>query len=156
VWAIDRHGLANRPDVVLSGVNFGQNIGSFIDLSGTIGAARAAAQRGIPALAVGAGLVKSPKIAAYAIAASQAVTWLTKHRAGFLSGAKATVTNINVPTCPSGKPRPLVVVKVAAKNENPLATVNCLGTAPIPKTDVSGFVHGYIVETDNLPLKPAA
>jgi 5'-nucleotidase len=156
VWAIDRHGLAKRPDVVLSGVNFGQNIGFLIDLSGTVGAARAAAQRGIPALAVSAGFAKSPKLPAFALAASQAVAWLNKHRAALLAGTKATVTNLNVPTCPAGKPRPLVLVKVAGKSENPGATVNCLGTAPKPTTDVGGFVHGYIVETDNLPLKPAA
>jgi len=78
VWAIDKHGVATRPDVVLSGVNFGQNIGLTVDISGTVGAARAAARRGIPALAISAGLAGSP---AYGIGARQAVAWLTMHRA---------------------------------------------------------------------------
>jgi 5'-nucleotidase len=152
VWAIDRHGVAAGPDVVLSGVNFGQNIGSAVDVSGTVGAARAAAQRGIPALAVSAGIAKNP---AYALAARQAVAWLTKHRAG-LRAAKATVTNLNVPTCASGAPRRLVRVPVAGNEENPLAEVACAGPAPKPTTDVNGFVHPYIVETDNLSLQPPA
>lgn len=45
--------LADRPvDLVISGVNFGENLGSEITASGTIGAALEAAAMGIPALAV--------------------------------------------------------------------------------------------------------
>jgi 5'-nucleotidase len=152
VWAIDRNGVATRPDVVLSGVNFGQNIGLTVDISGTVGAARAAAQRGIPALAVSAGLAENP---AYELGAQQAVAWLTKHRAK-LRDARATVTNLNIPTCPSGSPRKLVVVPVAGEDENPIADVTCTGTAPAPTTDVGSFLDGYIVQTNNLPLRPAA
>jgi 5'/3'-nucleotidase len=156
VWAIDKHGLATPPDVVLSGVNNGQNIGQLIiDLSGTIGAARAAAKRGISALAVSAGFVKPPAAPAYALATKQAVAWLTKNRAT-LPTAKATVTNLNVPTCLTGTARAKVIVKVAPKSENPGAPVDCVTPWPKPTTDVSGFVHGYIVQTNNLPLKPAA
>ena len=154
VWAIDRHGIADRPDVVLSGVNFGQNIGSAVDVSGTVGAARAAAQRGISTLAVSAGIAKNP---AYALAAQQAVAWLTAHRNALRQGvAPASVTNMNVPTCPSGSPRKVVRVPVAGTDENPFAEVDCVGAAPEPTTDVNGFVHGYIVETDNLSLQPAS
>src|SRR4051794_24683096 len=48
--------VKEKPDVVMSGTNSLPNLGPGIDLSGTVGAARAAAQRGIPALAVSAGL----------------------------------------------------------------------------------------------------
>jgi 5'-nucleotidase len=154
VWAIDQHGVADKPDVVLSGVNNGQNIGKLIDLSGTIGAARAAAQRGIPALALSAGFGSPPD---YGDGAKSAVNWLTQHRSDLLSGSlPPSVTNINVPTCPSGTPHPVVVVPVAGPDENPTAPVDC--TTPLaskPTSDVNGFVHGYIVETDNLP-NPAA
>ena len=44
------------PDLVISGINEGQNLGPIVDLSGTVGAARIAAREGIPALAVSAGL----------------------------------------------------------------------------------------------------
>ena len=45
-----------RPDIVISGINFGQNLGSNANLSGTVGAAIMATQLSIPAIAVSAGL----------------------------------------------------------------------------------------------------
>ena len=45
--------LATRHvDLVVSGINYGENIGTCVSVSGTIGAAMEAAERGIPALAV--------------------------------------------------------------------------------------------------------
>ena len=44
--------LAQRPvDLVISGINFGENVGSCVTVSGTIGAALEAADLGIPAIA---------------------------------------------------------------------------------------------------------
>lgn len=40
------------PDLVVSGINYGENIGSNITISGTVGAALQAAAQGVPALAV--------------------------------------------------------------------------------------------------------
>lgn len=45
---------AGGPDVVLSGVNFGQNVGSTINHSGTVGAAITAREYGVPAFALSA------------------------------------------------------------------------------------------------------
>jgi 5'-nucleotidase len=121
-----------------------------------VGAARAAAQRGIPALAVSAGFGVAPAKPDYATTAKQAVAWLTKKRAG-LSTAKATVTNLNVPTCPSGKQKALVVVKIAIKSGPGYTTpVDCVTASPKPTTDVGGFPQGYIVQTNNVSLKPPA
>lgn len=45
--------IADRPiDLAVSGINYGENVGSCVTVSGTIGAALEAAERGIPALAV--------------------------------------------------------------------------------------------------------
>ncbi|MEE2982180.1 MAG: 5'/3'-nucleotidase SurE [Pseudomonadota bacterium] len=44
------------PDVVISGANLGQNLGSNVMLSGTVGAAAMAAHEGIPAIAVSVGI----------------------------------------------------------------------------------------------------
>lgn len=44
--------LKGRPDLVVSGINYGENIGAGLTVSGTIGAAMEAATAGIPALAV--------------------------------------------------------------------------------------------------------
>lgn len=44
--------LSKKPDLVVSGINFGENLGTGITVSGTVGAALEAAGLGIPALAV--------------------------------------------------------------------------------------------------------
>lgn len=55
--SVVRHGLMvlcgdKLPDLVVSGINYGENVGGSITASGTIGAALEAASLGIPALAV--------------------------------------------------------------------------------------------------------
>lgn len=44
--------LPQKPDLAVSGINYGENIGTAITISGTVGAALEAAAFGIPALAV--------------------------------------------------------------------------------------------------------
>jgi 5'-nucleotidase len=44
--------VPRRPALCVSGINFGENVGSVVTTSGTVGAARAAASDGVPALAV--------------------------------------------------------------------------------------------------------
>ena len=52
-----RHLLeSNPPDLVISGINFGPNLGQGLHMSGTIGAAIMAAQMGVPAIAISAGM----------------------------------------------------------------------------------------------------
>ncbi|MCB1691851.1 MAG: 5'/3'-nucleotidase SurE [Pseudomonadales bacterium] len=64
VWHVDGHpadavrvGLGcimkdNPPDIVVSGANFGQNVGQDTSLSGTVGAALTAVRMGYPAIAI--------------------------------------------------------------------------------------------------------
>jgi 5'-nucleotidase len=44
--------LPVKPDLVVSGINYGENLGESVTASGTVGAAMEAASQGIPALAV--------------------------------------------------------------------------------------------------------
>jgi 5'-nucleotidase len=44
--------LPRRPDLVVAGINYGENIGSAVTASGTVGAAMEGADFGVPALAV--------------------------------------------------------------------------------------------------------
>jgi 5'-nucleotidase len=44
--------LPQKPDLVVSGINYGENVGTGITVSGTVGAALEAASLGIPALAI--------------------------------------------------------------------------------------------------------
>jgi 5'/3'-nucleotidase SurE len=57
-WAgLDYILAENEPDLVISGINEGENVGSNVAISsGTVSAASAAIQRGIPAIAVSAGV----------------------------------------------------------------------------------------------------
>ena len=47
---------AERPDLVISGMNYGQNVGRAVNHSGTVGAAVAGAEEGVPSIAVSIGL----------------------------------------------------------------------------------------------------
>ena len=52
-----RHLLEDSPpDLVLSGINFGPNLGTALHMSGTIGAAIMATLNGVPAIAISAGM----------------------------------------------------------------------------------------------------
>ena len=44
--------VPNKPDLIVSGINYGENVGMGITISGTVGAAMEAASMGFPALAV--------------------------------------------------------------------------------------------------------
>jgi len=44
--------MPQRPDLVVSGINYGENVGTGVTISGTIGAALEAASHGLPALAM--------------------------------------------------------------------------------------------------------
>ena len=96
--------MTSRPDLVISGANAGQNLGPVLDISGTVGAARAAAQQGIPALAVSAGFGDPID---YASAVDAAISWLRDHRDALLAphDPPTSVANLNVPTCAVGAVR---------------------------------------------------
>jgi len=146
----------DRPDVVITGTNAGQNIGPFIDVSGTVGAARAAAQRGIPALAVSAGLGASID---FATVTADAVQWVREHRAALVASPppRATVDNLNAPTCPSGHVRGLAQVTPdpAAPQADALAAPDCTSTEPQPATDVAAFHVGFATLSPvSVPVAP--
>ncbi len=132
VLALDN--TARDPHLVISGVNQGQNLGPVLDVSGTVGAARTAARRGVPALAVSQGLGEPPD---YAAGAAEAVTWVKEHRTQLARRDVATteVVNINVPTCTTGEVRGLVDVP-AATTGDALAPSDCTSTLADPPDDV--------------------
>lgn len=94
--------LPRRPDLVVSGMNHGPNLGSDVVYSGTVAAAREGALRGIPAIAVSSDNAADRSVAA-AIGASvvRAVWhhWCSPSRPRF-----ATLLNVNVPGGATGKP----------------------------------------------------
>jgi 5'-nucleotidase len=100
-WAIAPHGVPRRPELVVSGSNFGQNIGPLADVSGTVGVARAAAALGIPALAISQGIDNSAA-PNFAQSAAQVVHWIQLHRTALVKGTfrVGQSAQMNVPACP--------------------------------------------------------
>jgi 5'/3'-nucleotidase SurE len=153
VWAL-RGGVPSRPDVVVSGVNSGENLGSLMFTSGTVGAARTAARLGVPALAVSQGDPKGPD---YPSGAQRAVEWVKSHRAELLRargktpGPLVDVDILNIPTCKAGAIRGLVKVPIASTPPKP---ANCASTARNPTDDVTAFANGYasLSETQSTTL----
>jgi len=139
--ALDQLGV--KPNVVMSGINTAQNLGSGTVLSGTIGAAMMAAKRGIPAVAFSQGVGADQQ---YDSTGKLAIAWLAKHRAALEKKPKrapTTIDNYNVPNCPSGKSRGVRMVKTAPDVVGAIAGVDCTATGPKPTTDIQAFNEGY-------------
>lgn len=146
--ALDDLGVV--PDLVVSGVNQGQNLGPIAYISGTVGAARTAARRGIPAVAASAGVGEG---ADYEAAAALVVAWIADHRAALVDGtvSTATVTSFNVPDCSlGGEIEALLQVPLATaipKGVDPSKSDCRLEPATRPADDVAAVVAGHAAET---------
>lgn len=156
-YAIDVLGL--QPDVVVSGVNAGQNIGTFVPLSGTIGAARVAARRGVPAIAISGGGLAGTDFATGATAAANEVAAL-RESLGWGANKDRTVVNLNTPTCaPGTSMRGVVDVPVATafpQGTNGLDLVfDCGSSATDPADDAIALTIGFgarsVVAADVVP-----
>jgi 5'-nucleotidase len=149
--ALDELGIA--PDLVISGINEGQNIGPFVELSGTVGAARTAARAGIAALAVSQGFADSPD---FPTAASLAVAWLEDSEEAIAAGDLGpSVASLNVPTCPTGTVRGVIPAPVAPDFlERDIFAVDCESTATDPVDDVDAFLNGFAALSDPGFLEP--
>jgi len=155
IWALDQGGISFKPDFVVSGINAGQNMGPVVDLSGTVGAARAATSRGIASIATSQGLTDNKFN--YKAGVEQVMAWFTKNRPAIADGTitKATVFNMNIPTCPTGTVRGTVDVPLATSADGYLDVPDCASTATNPTDDIKAFHIGYAPLT-NIPIKPAA
>jgi len=140
-------------NLVISGINKGQNVGSLTNISGTVGAARAGVAKGVPALAVSQGAGDSPD---FPTGVRLALEWVADHRTALLVGRSfpVTVANLNIPTCPSGEVRGVVEVPAAADAEGAGDTPNCASTEPATSatTDIAAFKIGF-ASLSELPAK---
>jgi 5'-nucleotidase len=149
-YALEDLGL--EPDLVVSGINDGQNIGPVVELSGTVGAARAAVANGVPALAASAGMGEAPD---YESVAEVVLEWITDNR-DTLAADPTDVVNINAPTCGVGEIRGVLETVTATDlaGRDPIAAdIDCtVEPATEPADDMDGFLAGYIVIA---PVGPA-
>lgn len=143
-----------EPDLVVSGINEGQNLGVIVDISGTVGAARAAARAGVPALAVSQGSGDEPD---FPSAATLVVTWLDDNREAVAAGELPVdvVFNLNVPTCEEGELRGTLEVDTATTGDDAVGTPSdCTATGDGYTDDISAFLNGYAALSE-LGVEPA-
>lgn len=86
--------LESRPDLVVSGINPGPNVGVNLNYSGTVSAAKEAALVGIPAIAVSQSLNPDQ---GYDVAARFVAILISKIMENGLP--KGTFLNVNIPAC---------------------------------------------------------
>jgi 5'-nucleotidase len=150
--ALDKY-LPDRPDLVVSGINPGENLGTSVYLSGTVGAAREAAFSGIPAVAVSMAGDTPERFAAAAAFVRALVAQLRATRLI----APGLFLNVNVP---SAEPRGTAITRLGLRPSR--LVFDC--TAPAgdrsacfpgyrqqledePGTDIGAFYKGYATVT---------
>ena len=142
-------GIPTKPQLVASGINAGANLGPVTSVSGTVGAARTAVRRGVPAVAISQGTTEGVE-PDYPAGVRQAVTWVKEHRKALTKKnpkPPTEVANINVPTCTTGKVRGPIDVPTATGGDV-TQPPNCASKVKNPPDDVIAFVNGYA------PLSP--
>lgn len=145
-----------HPDLVVSGINAGQNLGPVVDLSGTIGAARAAVARGIPAVAASSGLGDPIR---FKVAVPFVLRWL-KHNLSEVQQdqAKVHVLSINVPSCSKGSVRGIVTVRPDLDPNHigkATGSSDCTSKRAAGDTDVKAFAVGFATRSV-VPAKPSS
>ena len=160
------------PELVVSGINQGQNVAELTLLSGTVGAARTAARFGIPAIAVSQGLAAAIDYTE-AAAATASFVEMFRTNASFrrlLEGTPGTpdalILNLNYPTCEQGTLRGLRVVGLGQTRtvtgyepapepdvwipqiqSNGIGSTDCRSTLEDPTTDLEAMNNGFASAT---------
>ncbi|TWD83740.1 5'-nucleotidase /3'-nucleotidase /exopolyphosphatase [Kribbella amoyensis] len=139
------------PDVVVSGINHGHNIGVPILHSGTVAAALTAATQGMSALAVSIDSETPQYLETAGAVAAEALDWLVGEPAG-------TVLTLNVPDRPVAELEgirrahltPIERSRIAgtvAETGEPMIVLEDPEAAPDPATDEALLAKGYVTVT---------
>lgn len=153
--------LDYRPDLIVSGINNGANMGDDTIYSGTVGAAMEGYLFGIPAIAFSQVDKGWGEIEAAAAKATQIVQQMS---AGSLIGQAPWLLNVNIPNLPLQAMRSLKVCRLGRRHaaersivqESPRGeTMYWIGSAGAAKdeaegTDFHATAHGHVALT---PLK---
>lgn len=144
--------VKDQPDIVVSGINRGENLGTVTFYSATVGSAREAAMKGIPSIAAHFGRGKTMD---YGLAAEFIADLVKSLREKPMR--PGMFLNVNVPNLPKDKIRGVMVVpqdtrppyEFYERRVNPLGQVYFWNTyKPLEpgqdKTDVWAFYNGYI------------
>lgn len=168
LWALKQQNLS--PDIVISGTNRGQNVGQLSNLSGTVGAARMARQRGVPAIATSTGGEVNVVIGPfdYVTAVSETMDLFRDWRLGLRDSSILTVESINIPSCETGFSlrgtiESVLTVGGCIPPNSDATSQSCDPGAGVPvadgATDVEAFHNGYssianVTSSFNVPICP--
>lgn len=149
------------PHLVVSGINEGQNVSLPVAtrLSGTVGAARTAARRGVPAIAASQGVPAAGEDYDYPTGVDAVLYWLELHREEVQAGTRHVlgdvivvlpprdIVNINIPSCAAGSSvrGTFFSVPLATSPTGAISPQNCRSTLPIEEVDddVEAFLNGF-------------
>ena len=143
--------LGPAPDLVLSGINRGLNVGVPIFHSGTVAAALTAAGMGVSAVAVSIDADAPAHWSTAATVAAAALGWIEDEPAG-------TALTINVPDRPLDQlagvrhaslavPRRTRLVGTKAPTGEPMVTIERTDATPVPGTDEALLREGFVTVT---------
>jgi 5'-nucleotidase len=141
-------GFGDKPDLLVSGINAGQNQGRAVLFSGTVGAALAACQFGVPAMAVS--LQHRPDDQWYWDTAAVCAASLVQ---SVYEIGPVAVLNVNVPNVRPYDVRGMRAAKLAlggmvqgtmVEKEPGALELNFERTEPIEGTDVALLREGYV------------
>jgi 5'/3'-nucleotidase len=160
VFAACQGVFGDPPDLVLSGVNHGPNLGQAVLHSGTVGAALTASVHGRKGLAMSTGVEGPTHADTVREVARQAITAL-------LASEARTVLNVNVPDVADGELKgvraatlaPFGAVQatvVGAGDDYVRLDVDPLIADAEPGTDVALLAEGWATVTPLLPVSEAA
>ena len=114
-------GFLPRPDIVVSGINDGANLGEDVVYSGTVAAAVCAHLHDIPALAVSVAAGRGAKSHHFAAAGLMAKTLA---KSGIAKSGKAAVININAPNIPAADVDGWRITRLGRRSESD-AAIRC-------------------------------
>jgi 5'-nucleotidase len=151
-----------RPDLVLSGVNRGANLGEDVTYSGTVSAAMEAALAGIPAIALSQNYAREGMGDSVPFAAAEA--WAERVLAPLVEAPMEarTLININFPALPPNEVRGIRVVRQGLRDYGRLRIVKRTDTrgydyfwfglgpmieTPGHSTDLEAIADGYVAVT---------
>ena len=145
--------MPRKPDVVISGINYGENLGLTVYYSGTLGAAREAAMSGIPSIAVS---MRGNDPSDYKAAAEYTRVLLDKlHQKNLLK--PGLFLNLNFP---SGRAKGIRIVQLSQVKDREVYKRHTDAEGHLyfeqswesteetdERTDVWAFEHGFITLT---------
>jgi 5'-nucleotidase len=131
-------GLSFKPDLIISGINAGANLGTDIIYSGTAAAARQAVLNDIPAIAFS---LDAPHHRGFYW--DMAVDYIVNHLDEFIAFcAEDAFINVNIPNNPKGPDGMMLTFPSRRRYRDTLVTFNA------PYGHVYGFIEGGDIETE--------